>query len=114
MPKKKQIVMPHSPSTEQIPFCLMTTAADIMRSADFARGVSDKRNGRPPAYDSYNHYQDDSDHVAKAKLNGLWSYERGRQWACIAPPSMPLRIDGRLNPKAVALCDSAFERKHLV
>jgi hypothetical protein len=39
--------------------------------------------------------------------------ETGRQWAALAPRSMPLRIDGKLNPKAIALCDIAFDRNSL-
>jgi hypothetical protein len=84
-----------------------------MRSADFARGVSDKRNDRAPAFEAYNFYQDENEKAAGAKLDGLWNYERGRQWACIAPPSMPLRIDGKLNPEAVTLCDTAFNRNYM-
>ena len=89
------------------------TTATIMQTADFARGVSDKRNGRPPAYDTYNFYNGEADKVAEAKINGLWNYERGRQWACLAPRTMPLRIDGKLNPKAVALCKIAFDRDYV-
>jgi hypothetical protein len=87
---------------------------EIMQTADFARGVADKRSNRPPAFESYNFYQGDGDRVTEAKINGLWNYERGRQWACLAPPSMPLNVDGKLNPKALALCEAAFDRKYVV
>jgi hypothetical protein len=63
----------------------VTTVEKIMRSAAFKRGVQDKREGRPPS---------DADD---------WDYERGRQWAAIAPADMPVTIDGRLNPKAKRL-----------
>ena len=87
---------------------------EIMQTADFARGVADKRANRPPAFEAYNFYQGDSDRAAEAKINGLWNYERGRQWACLAPPSMPLNVDGKLNPKALSLCESAFDRRYVV
>jgi hypothetical protein len=89
-------------SPTQIPMHRVSIA-EIMRTADFARGAADKRNGRAPALDSYNSYAGESDRVAYAKINASWNYERGRQWACLAPASMPLNIDGRLNPKALAL-----------
>jgi hypothetical protein len=43
--------------------------------------------------------------------NGQWDYERGRLFAHIAPLNMPLKIGGKLNPKAIALCNAAFDRK---
>jgi hypothetical protein len=73
----------------------------ILRTVAFAAGVDDVRNGRPPNYDSYH----GNDH---------WSYERGRQWASLAPVSMPLKVDGKLNPKAVALANAAYERRLIV
>ena len=63
----------------------VTTIEKIMRSAAFKRGVQDKRKGRPPS---------DTDD---------WNYARGRQWAAIAPPDMPVTIGGRLNPEAKQL-----------
>jgi hypothetical protein len=57
----------------------------IMRSAAFARGVADVRAGRPPRFDTEDN----------------WEYERGRQWAIAAPPTMPLKIGCRLNPDAI-------------
>ncbi|HEY7229160.1 MAG TPA: hypothetical protein VH558_02190 [Pseudolabrys sp.] len=81
-----------------------------MRSRHFAGGVNDKRTGQPPRYDEFTFDQSDSDAVAKAMINGHWQYERGRQWASIAPLSMPLKIEGKLNPKAVALYRAACER----
>jgi hypothetical protein len=65
-----------------------------MRPADFRRGVEEVRAGAPPDFDA-------SDN---------WAYERGRQWALIAPRSMPLYVGNRLNPKAVALFDAAYDR----
>jgi hypothetical protein len=69
-----------------------------MRHPHFARGLSDIRAGRAFAevYDDY------------------WAYERGRLFGAIAPVSMPLFIGGRLNPKAVALFDLAWERRLVI
>jgi hypothetical protein len=67
----------------------------IMRDAAFAAGVDDVRAGRPFDWDSY------ADN---------WCYERGRLFACVAPTSMALWVDGKLNPAAVALARAAFTR----
>jgi hypothetical protein len=75
------------------------TAEQIMRSGSFARGVADRRSGRSPQFDR----EDGNGH-------SQWAYERGRLWASIAPRDMPLRIGGKLNPKAVALFDVAYGR----
>jgi hypothetical protein len=58
----------------------------IMRSPAFQAGVEDVRAGKYPRFDWF---------------VDNWSYERGRQWAMVAPMSMPLRIGKRLNPKAI-------------
>jgi len=81
----------------------------VMRSAAFVAGVNDVRRGRAPDYDAYCFSQDEDEVVARTKINGHWNYERGRQWGRLAPPSMPLKIDGALNPKAVALFDAAIK-----
>jgi hypothetical protein len=75
------------------------TAEQIMRSGSFAQGVADRRSGRPPQFDR----EDGNGH-------SQWAYERGRIWASIAPLDMPLRINGKLNPKAVALFGIAYDR----
>ena len=69
-----------------------TTPKAIMQSADFWIGVADVRLGRPADFDE----------------NDSWNYERGRQWALIAPASMPLRIGGKLNREALKLLERAF------
>jgi hypothetical protein len=74
-----------------------TTTVRIMASREFARGLDDARKGVPFDW-----------------RNGEWSYERGRLFAHIAPLGMPLRIDGHLNPKAVALCEAAFDREFII
>jgi hypothetical protein len=73
------------------------TTFDIVSSEEFARGLDEVRNGLPfnPDIDS-------------------WNYERGRCFGFIAPLDMPLRIKGKLNPKALALADAAFNRKLLI
>ena len=76
-----------------------TTTQAIMRRREFAEGVDSVRNGGAPAFDDL-----DDDY---------WSYERGRQWACVAPRSMPLLINGKLNPRAVALYDAASKRGYI-
>ena len=100
--------------SHQIPTYSVSTEL-IMRSAAFARGVADRRAGLSPAYDSNNFCfdQSDGDEVATVKTNDLWRYERGRQWACLAPLSMPLEVNGRLNPKAVALYKAARQREFI-
>jgi hypothetical protein len=81
----------------QIP-TIATTTEEIMRSPAFERGFDDVRNGVP-----FDWRIDD------------WAYERGRLLARIAPLTMPLWIERhRLNPKAVALCEAAFNRKLII
>jgi hypothetical protein len=75
-----------------------TTTWAIMRSPEFVAGVNSVRNGIAPDYD----------------FDSTWDYERGRLWACLAPPTMPLKIKGKLNPLAVALFELAFTRKYLI
>jgi hypothetical protein len=65
---------------------VVATAASVMRTREFARGVADRRTGRAPDFDC-----------------GSWAYERGRLWASLAPLSMAVKIGGRLNPQAVRL-----------
>jgi hypothetical protein len=65
------------------------TIEAIMRTAAFHRGVADVRAGRKPRFDEYG---DD------------WHYERGRQFAILAPRDLTI-VSPRtkqLNPKAVA------------
>jgi hypothetical protein len=74
----------------------------IMRHPNFAKGVMDRRTGRP--FDT------------KAEDN-LWAYERGRQWATIAPMDMPVFVKEKnrlkLNPKAVRLFSAASDRGYI-
>jgi hypothetical protein len=71
-----------------------------MQSAAFGEGVSDVRAGKPTRFDSFG----DED----------WNYERGRQFALIAPMSMPLRLGRKLNPEAVLLFSRAMFRGEIL
>lgn len=99
-------------NVDQIPVRGISLEA-IMDSAAFAQGVNDKRTGRSPAYDEFTFDQVDGETFAKASINRHWNYERGRQWAAVAPLSMPLKIDGSLNPKAIALYRAARKRDYV-
>lgn len=70
------------------------TTWKIMRSADFARGVAEVREGLPPNFDA----------------NDSWNYERGRQFGLIVPRNLPLYQGRLINPVALRLCERAFER----
>jgi hypothetical protein len=63
----------------------------IMSRRAFIRGVEDLRAGRDFCAD-YDSRPDDQ-----------WPYEQGRLWAAIAPQNMPVKIRGKVNPKAVEL-----------
>jgi hypothetical protein len=92
-------------SHEQVATRPVSNAA-IMRSAAFRHGVEDVRAGKAPRFDSY---PDTRHHRAggTAMVNAAWAYERGRQFAMIAPMSMPVFVRGRLNPEALRLFDEA-------
>jgi hypothetical protein len=64
----------------------------IVCSEAFSRGVEDVRAGRAPKYDHQNE-------------DNAWAYERGRHWAVLAPPSMPLFIGKRVNKRALKIFD---------
>jgi hypothetical protein len=74
-----------------------TSTAAIMREPLFERGLDEVRAGTPPDW----------------RIDD-WAYERGRLFGAIAPLDMPLRVGGRLNPKAIALCDAAFNRRLVI
>jgi hypothetical protein len=76
------------------------TVYEIMCDPAFAAGVNDVRNGRPFNYDY--------------SSGDRWGYERGRQWACLAPTRVPLKIRGKPNLKALTLCCLAFDRKYII
>jgi hypothetical protein len=74
----------------------LVTTRKILTSVEFARGVDEVRRGLP--------FDPDND---------SWNYERGRHFGRIAPVNMPLRIGRKINPKALALAEAAFDRKLL-
>ena len=79
----------------------VTVSVDwIMRQEAFRRGVEDRRAGLALRY-----RKDDELH---------WEYERGRQWASLAPVDMPLRVGGRIDPKALALYKAAKKRGYIL
>jgi hypothetical protein len=65
---------------------IVSTAA-IMRDPSFLRGVEEYRARKRPNFESTD-----------------WAYERGRQFAAIAPRDLPITTPtGRLNRKALAI-----------
>jgi hypothetical protein len=76
-------------SSRQVP-TVPTTVQEIMSSPYFALGATDRRaeRGYRAAYTAW-------------RTNDQWAYERGRAWAILAPRSVELRRDGKLNPAAI-------------
>jgi hypothetical protein len=73
-----------------------TSEESIMRKPSFMRGVKEYRAGKLPNFDTY------------ITIDCAWDYERGRQWAAIAPRDLKVfTTPGKLNPKALILfkCD---------
>jgi hypothetical protein len=64
---------------------------EIMSDPKFAQGVADVRAGcgYPEDYDCWGH------------TNSAWCYERGRQWAQLAPRNVPLKTNGKISPRAL-------------
>ena len=75
---------------DQIPTHAVTLE-EIMSEPAFALGAADVRAGRG-FHPDYASWDDDLQ----------WSYERGRQWARLAPPSVALKRDGRITREAEA------------
>jgi hypothetical protein len=67
-----------------------TTIEEVMSSPYFALGVADQRAGRGHR-----------SAFATWGIDDQWNYERGRAWAVLAPRSVALKLDGKLNPKAL-------------
>jgi hypothetical protein len=67
-----------------------TSAIWIMEQPTFAQGAADARarRGYPKAYEHWDY--DDQ-----------WNYERGRQWAQLAPPSVKLKRKGKITFEAM-------------
>ena len=94
MKRTKPIERYHLRDRDQIPTQIPTwpvTIMEIMASPLFERGVADARSGRgyPPDYDTWE--------------DGEWAYERGRQWATLAPPHVKLKINGKITAAALRL-----------
>ena len=87
---------------KQVPTRGVTTAK-IMASRAFQRDLTDVRAGI--GFDW---------RVGGDDVNDAWRYERGRAFGFVAPLNMPLHIGRELNPKAVALCEAAFNRRLIV
>lgn len=68
-----------------------TTIAAIMAQPTFPLGVADARAGR--------RYHRDYDIWHG---NDQWAYERGRQWAALAPRSVSLKRDGKITLEAAS------------
>ena len=75
------------------------------RAANSPGGVDDVRAGRPARFDDYAW-----DQGGMPATDRQWAYEKGRQFATIAPRSMPLRINGKLNLDALRLLVEAINR----
>jgi hypothetical protein len=69
----------------------------IMRDPWFQYGLDEIRSGKA--------FNPESDQ---------WGYERGRLFGTLAPLNMPLKIDGKINPQALRLCELAFERRYII
>lgn len=68
-----------------------TTVFAIMSRPTFALGVEDARASRGYRRD-YDTWED---------TNDRWTYERGRQWARVAPRTVPLKVNGKVTQQAM-------------
>jgi hypothetical protein len=66
------------------------TVESIMRRKLFRLGVDDVRHGRNPRFDE-----------EAISVDEYWGYERGRMFGVLAPRSMPVTVEKKLNPEAV-------------
>jgi hypothetical protein len=59
---------------------------EIMSDPKFGQGAKDVRRGRgyPADYDVWKN------------TNGRWAYDRGRQWATVAPRHVVLKANGKI------------------
>jgi hypothetical protein len=76
-----------------------TTVRAIMNAPEFELGVLHVRMGK-----AFNWK------VGGGLAGKAWDYERGRIFGHLAPRNMPLKIDGKLNPKALALFEGCYRR----
>ncbi len=66
------------------------TIESIMRTHAFRHGVNDVRKGRRPRFGDWG-----------GAVGTDWEYERGRLFGILAPHSLEIVIEGKLNPKAI-------------
>jgi hypothetical protein len=102
--REKDIKIPHLKDRDQVETEHLG-ASYFLESRDFARGVEDVRAGRPPRFDEYAW-----DQGGTPATDRQWAYEKGRQFAIIAPKTMPLRTNGKLNLDALRLLVAAINR----
>ena len=85
---------------DQVP-TIRVSITEIMKDPAFALGVEDYRAGRAPRDMAASLGAGVPLKDYRAATNANWNYERGRQWAAVAPRWLLLRIAGELNPKAI-------------
>ena len=83
--KSDRTSAPRLPQLKTVPF------KSIMSTDEFERGFRDARKGGPFDW-----------RIGGDDIDAAWDYERGRLLAHLVPLDMPLWINGKLNPKAVA------------
>jgi hypothetical protein len=87
---------------QQTPF-VRVPIEKTMRDSAFERGVKSYREGWPPDYDK------PFGKLIPTSDNDIANFERGRQWASIAPKSTKIFVKGKLNPRALAIFRKAVE-----
>jgi len=85
-----------------------TTIRKIMSSPEFMIGFAHVRAGK--RFDCWIGLKPTVKNDRRSVAGRAWDYERGRIFGCLAPRSMTLTINGRLNPAAVALFDDCYRR----
>lgn len=95
-----------SSSKQQVP-TTGVSAEEIMSTAAFRQGVADMRAGRPPSFDGDFELMPLGIDPLSGDLNSFenrqWNYERGRQFAILAPRGLVVILPRakKLNPMAV-------------
>ena len=94
MPTPKRRKQRRDPDRDQVD-TVGCSAAVIVDSPYFAIGVADLRAGAPPRFDEMR--------------DEYWGYERGRQWAVLAP----ITLDPH-SPMAIRLFEAAQQRGWII
>jgi hypothetical protein len=76
---------------------------NVLRDSAFERGVKSYREGWGADYDH------PFGKLIPTSDNDIANYERGRQWAAIAPKSTKIYVKGKLNPRALEILRKAVE-----